>query len=102
MSQKVKKMNKGEEGRIFSSLNYEQSVFLNTSISRAFLEGILSGVKSEREKIGKAVNTRAYEEVLHHRALCDKWTKTFCLDCFGGGLNIFTQKLLEEKLERET
>ncbi len=39
----------------------------------------------------------AYEKVIIHRTKCDKWGKEFCLDCFGGGLNLFVEKLKEHK-----
>ena len=38
-----------------------------------------------------------YREVLKHRLKCEKWKQSkLCLECFGGGLTIFTTKLLDE------
>ena len=41
--------------------------------------------------------TKAYKEVLAHRKNCKKWGKDFCLDCFGGGLTQFVEKITDEK-----
>jgi len=38
----------------------------------------------------------AYEKVLRHRRTCPKWGKSFCLECFGGGLTKYTERLLYE------
>jgi hypothetical protein len=32
---------------------------------------------------------KKYREVKEHRKVCAKWGKSFCLDCFGGGLCSF-------------
>ena len=42
-------------------------------------------------------DSKAYEEVREHRRNCSKWGKEFCLECFGGGLNAFFNKLQREK-----
>jgi hypothetical protein len=41
----------------------------------------------------------AYADVLKHRRDCPRWSKGFCLDCFGGGLTKFTRSL-EQELKR--
>jgi len=41
-------------------------------------------------------NTETYRMVLRHRDKCPKWTKEFCLKCFGGGLTLFTENLKAE------
>jgi len=33
-----------------------------------------------------------YKKVLEHRKKCWKWGKSFCLECFGGGLTNFMNK----------
>ncbi len=39
-----------------------------------------------------------YRKILEHRRKCKKWGKDFCLECFGGGLTNFLDKLrLENK-----
>jgi len=38
-----------------------------------------------------------YRRILEHRRDCPKWSKDFCIDCFGGGLTIFTDKLNMER-----
>ena len=43
--------------------------------------------------------SKVYKEVLEHRKKCPKWNNKFCLDCFGGGLTRFGDKLLEESIE---
>lgn len=43
----------------------------------------------------------AYKTVKKHRLTCPKWEKEFCLDCFGGGLTRFLEKLLIEKQNKE-
>jgi hypothetical protein len=42
-------------------------------------------------------HSNAYNDVLRHRHTCPKWRKEFCLDCFGGGLTIFSINLLKER-----
>jgi hypothetical protein len=37
--------------------------------------------------------SRTYQSILEHRRNCTKWGKQFCLECFGGGLTIFTLNL---------
>ena len=37
-----------------------------------------------------------YRDILEHRKNCPKWTKEFCMDCFGGGLTLFLGKLKYE------
>ncbi len=37
-----------------------------------------------------------YRKILEHRRNCPKWTKEFCLDCFGGGLTIFLKDMKTE------
>ena len=44
-----------------------------------------------------ARESKTYREVLAHRRKCEKWGKSFCLECFGGGLTTFTKNLNEEK-----
>ena len=39
---------------------------------------------------------KAYRQVIEHRKKCAKWGKLFCLDCFGGGLTLYTKKILKE------
>jgi hypothetical protein len=41
-------------------------------------------------------NSRTYAKVLEHRRKCSKWGKEFCLECFGGGLHMFSENLIEE------
>ncbi len=44
-------------------------------------------------------NSNEYKKILSHRRYCNKWGKEFCLDCFGGGLNLFVEKLIiKEKM----
>lgn len=38
----------------------------------------------------------SYKKVIEHRKICPKWGKDFCLDCFGGGLTVFTRNIFEE------
>lgn len=40
--------------------------------------------------------SKAYLNVLEHRKNCPKWGKSFCLDCFGGGLIKFTNETIIE------
>ncbi len=40
--------------------------------------------------------SKIYREVLEHRINCKKWGKRFCLDCFGGGLTKFGDRLILE------
>lgn len=40
--------------------------------------------------------TKAYNKVLKHRKNCPKWSKEFCLECFGGGLTLFTKEIKYE------
>lgn len=40
--------------------------------------------------------SKTYREISKHRNRCPKWGKEFCLECFGGGLNRFTENLIEE------
>ena len=37
-----------------------------------------------------------YLSILEHRKTCPRWTKEFCMDCFGGGLTRFLAKLKDE------
>lgn len=37
-----------------------------------------------------------YRKILEHRGNCPKWTKEFCLDCFGGGLTRFLRDMETE------
>jgi hypothetical protein len=46
-----------------------------------------------------AEESKTYREVLTHRRKCEKWGKSFCLECFGGGLTTFTKNLNEEKVK---
>ena len=39
---------------------------------------------------------KVYRSILEHRRNCPKWGKEFCMECFGGGLTKFTDKLKEE------
>lgn len=41
-------------------------------------------------------NNKTYRKILEHRKNCPKWTKEFCLDCFGGGLTRFLKDVTEE------
>ena len=41
--------------------------------------------------------SKTYREILEHRRKCKKWGKKFCLECFGGGLTLFTDNLMEEQ-----
>ncbi|KKN56675.1 hypothetical protein LCGC14_0569920 [marine sediment metagenome] len=36
---------------------------------------------------------REYLKVREHRSTCKKWGKEFCLECFGGGLTSFFNKI---------
>ncbi len=38
-----------------------------------------------------------YRKILAHRNNCPKWTKEFCIDCFGGGLSKFLKNVSKEK-----
>lgn len=40
--------------------------------------------------------SKTYAMVLEHRIKCPKWGKDFCLDCFGGGLTLFSKNLIKE------
>jgi hypothetical protein len=40
--------------------------------------------------------SKTYRKILEHRKNCPKWTKDFCLDCFGGGLTLFIKQFKEE------
>lgn len=54
--------------------------------------------KADVERAGLfAERSRAYRLVLAHRRTCKKWSKEFCLQCFGGGLLTFTKELEVEK-----
>jgi hypothetical protein len=44
-------------------------------------------------------NSETYNMILEHRRICPLWGKSFCLDCFGGGLNKFIEKLKNEKFK---
>lgn len=38
---------------------------------------------------------KAYKEIIQHRSKCEKWKKQeMCIDCFGGGLTKFTEKII--------
>lgn len=41
--------------------------------------------------------SKTYRKILEHRRKCSKWGKKFCLECFGGGLTLFTKNLKEEQ-----
>ena len=40
--------------------------------------------------------SKTYRKILDHRKTCNKWGKSFCLDCFGGGLTKYTDNLIDE------
>jgi len=40
--------------------------------------------------------SKTYRKILEHRRKCSKWGKKFCLECFGGGLTLFTKNLMDE------
>lgn len=40
--------------------------------------------------------SKTYRKILEHRRKCSKWGKEFCLECFGGGLTLFTKNLMDE------
>ena len=42
--------------------------------------------------------SKSYKKVIDHRHKCRKWGKEFCLDCFGGGLNMFVESLIDEEV----
>ena len=44
--------------------------------------------------------SQVYRKVLEHRRTCEKWGKCFCLECFGGGLTLFTKNLQKESLAK--
>ncbi len=44
-------------------------------------------------------DNKVYRKILEHRNNCPKWTKEFCMDCFGGGLTRFLSNMEEEKLK---
>jgi hypothetical protein len=41
-------------------------------------------------------DSRTYRRILKHRETCSKWGKSFCLECFGGGITNYTETLLRE------
>lgn len=43
-----------------------------------------------------AQESKTYLDVLNHRRKCNKWGKSFCLSCFGGGLTQFIKDLRNE------
>ncbi len=45
--------------------------------------------------------SKTYRKILEHRRKCSKWGKEFCLECFGGGLTLFTKNLSEELYFKE-
>jgi hypothetical protein len=45
-----------------------------------------------------AKKSETYRLVLEHRQKCKNWGKKFCIECFGGGLTLFTKNLLDEGL----
>lgn len=52
---------------------------------------------SERHFI---VSTKAYKKVIEHRKQCPLWHKGFCLECFGHGLSVFGENILDEFVEQ--
>jgi len=40
---------------------------------------------------GRYWHSKTDEKIMKHREKCKKWTKEFCLECFGGG----THKVIE-------
>jgi len=47
--------------------------------------------------------SKEYKKILEHRKTCSSWklwsenkSAPLCLDCFGGGLTIFSNKILDE------
>ena len=49
----------------------------------------------------KMHNNKTYRKILEHRNNCRKWTKEFCLECFGGGLTRFLANIEEESRTRK-
>lgn len=45
--------------------------------------------------------SETYRKILEHRRHCPKWTKDFCMECFGGGLTIFSDKLWMESQQHD-
>ncbi len=43
-------------------------------------------------------DNKVYRKILEHRNNCPKWTKEFCMDCFGGGLTKFMSNLEEDSI----
>ena len=52
---------------------------------------------NEKELMEKA----GYDEILQHRSKCPKWGKGFCLECFGGGLTAWSEKIIEKTRKDE-
>jgi len=46
-------------------------------------------------------NFKCYNDVLEHRKKCSKWGNGFCLDCFGGGLGLFSEKIINEFVSKQ-
>jgi len=42
--------------------------------------------------------SETYRKILEHRRDCPKWGKEFCMECFGGGLTLFIDKLNKERM----
>lgn len=40
--------------------------------------------------------SKTYRQILEHRRKCKRWGKKFCLECFGEGLTLFTDKIRHE------
>ncbi len=40
--------------------------------------------------------SKTYRNILEHRRKCPKWSKEFCMECFGGGLTKFSEDLIKE------
>jgi hypothetical protein len=42
------------------------------------------------------IESKTYRKIIKHRETCSKWSNSFCLDCFGGGINLTITELENE------
>ncbi len=45
--------------------------------------------------------SKIYRSVLDHRRSCTKWGREFCLECFGKGLVMFSENVLNELKKKQ-
>lgn len=89
-----------EDVKVIDAVNKLKKLDIeSTKIVTNYMEKLVGKIAQAKQDLLEKIDVEdleLYKKIRKHRSTCRHWGLSFCLECFGGGLTKFTDKLKKE------